>query len=301
MRVKPGDRVQWPKITIVTPNYNQVGFLEETILSVVNQNYPNLEYIIIDGGSTDGSVEIIKKYQSYLSYWISETDEGLYHALHKGFAVSTGEIMGWINSDDMLHTAALFSVAELLSLKGVEWIQGQASIYDEMGRTVEIQQRYSWSKYRYFLLDYQWIQQESTFWTRALWDRCGGYISTKYKLAGDLELWSRFFKQAKLFTPACLIGGFRTRSAGQASLEGLKDYYLEAESILQQNVPDALEAATIKKIKAIDNYLALLSKSRVLNLFFLVNRLQRKRQQLFEFPGEIYFERSTQVFKLGAG
>ena len=99
----------YPKISIVTPNYNGVKYLEQTIVSVLNQNYPNLEYIIIDGGSTDGSVEIIKKYESKLSYWVSEPDMGLYHAIQKGFEKSTGEIMAWINSDDM-YVKGSFSI-----------------------------------------------------------------------------------------------------------------------------------------------------------------------------------------------
>lgn len=90
----------WPIISIITPSYNQAEFLERTILSVLNQNYPNLEFIIIDGGSTDGSVEIIKKYEKYLGYWVSEKDNGQTHAINKGFKMATGQLIGWQNSDD---------------------------------------------------------------------------------------------------------------------------------------------------------------------------------------------------------
>ena len=101
----------WPKISIVTPSYNHARFLENTILSVLNQNYPNLEYIIIDGSSKDGSVEIIKKYEKYLTYWVSEPDNGQSHAINKGIEQATGDIFNWINADDILEPSSLEAVA----------------------------------------------------------------------------------------------------------------------------------------------------------------------------------------------
>ncbi|MFN3405094.1 MAG: glycosyltransferase family 2 protein [Cytophagaceae bacterium] len=103
--------MQYPKISIVTPSFNQAHFLEATIKSILGQNYPNLEYIIIDGGSTDGSVEIIKKYSSQLSYWVSEKDNGQSHAINKGLEKCTGVIFNWINSDDLLVEGALLRIA----------------------------------------------------------------------------------------------------------------------------------------------------------------------------------------------
>lgn len=101
----------WPKISIITPSFNQGSFIEDTILSVLNQNYPNLEFIIIDGASTDHSVEIIRKYEKYIYYWISEKDNGQTHAINKGFEKVTGEIFNWLNSDDLLAENALFEIA----------------------------------------------------------------------------------------------------------------------------------------------------------------------------------------------
>ncbi len=104
--------IQWPKISIVTPTYNQGQFIEETIRSILLQNYPNLEYIIIDGGSTDQAVEIIKKYEPWLTYWVSEKDRGQSHAINKGAEKSTGQIFNWINSDDCLDANALHRIAK---------------------------------------------------------------------------------------------------------------------------------------------------------------------------------------------
>ena len=103
--------VSRPKITVVTPSYNQAEFLERTILSVLNQNYPNLEYIVIDGGSTDGSVDIINKYAKYLTYWVSDKDRGQSDAINKGFSQATGDLAAWQNSDDIYFPGALERVA----------------------------------------------------------------------------------------------------------------------------------------------------------------------------------------------
>ncbi len=126
------DRSQkWPKITVFTPNYNYGHYLEETIRSVLLQGYPNLEYIIIDGGSTDNSVEVIKKYEPWLTYWTSEADRGQTHAINKGLAKATGEVFNWINSDDVLMPGALFAIAE--GIKDYDAFAGVVTNFDELG------------------------------------------------------------------------------------------------------------------------------------------------------------------------
>jgi glycosyltransferase involved in cell wall biosynthesis len=224
----------WPRVSIVTPSYNQGQFIEETIRSVLLQGYPDLEYIIIDGGSTDGSVDIIRKYEPWLAYWVSEPDQGQYHALNKGFQKTTGEIMGWLNSDDMLHPRALFIVAgAFATFPEVQWVTGMPTILDSMGKTIKIGRLPRWSRYLYVIGGYQWIQQESTFWHRSLWNKAGGYIDQSLKFAGDLELWVRFFRYAKLYTVNALIGGYRVHGSNRARLN-LQDYIREAESILDK-------------------------------------------------------------------
>ena len=124
-----------PRISVVTPSFNQGEFIEDTLRSVTTQGYPALEYIVIDGGSADESASIIERHEAELAYWVSEPDEGHAHALNKGFAKTTGEIMCWLNSSDMHYPWTLETVAQIFTdLPEVEWIQGVGSWFDVSGR-----------------------------------------------------------------------------------------------------------------------------------------------------------------------
>jgi len=125
------------RISVVTPSYNQGQFLEETILSVLDQNYPNLEYMIIDGGSTDNSVDIIKKYEKYLTFWVSEKDNGQTYAINKGFNKASGDLVNWINSDDLLEDGALKMLGEtLLEYPDADFIYGDYRAIDQYSNTI---------------------------------------------------------------------------------------------------------------------------------------------------------------------
>lgn len=235
-----------PKISIITPNYNLGEYLEETIQSVIEQGYPNLEYIIIDGGSTDNSIEIIKKYEKNITYWESNRDNGMYDAINKGFAKSSGEIMGWINSDDILHRKSLFLIQEAFEQEKVKWIQGTNTLIDETGRIFNIQIPFNTHRFNFLLnqhlnknmtslKSFGTIQQESTFWKRSLWNDSGGYMDTEYKLAGDFELWMRFFRRESLYNVSGLIGGFRLRQ-NQASHNFNSKYVDETKIIIQREL-----------------------------------------------------------------
>lgn len=210
-----------PLISIVTPSYNQAGFLEATIESVLSQNYPSFEYIVIDGGSTDGSVDIIKKYEKYIYFWCSEPDNGQCDAINKGFSHSNGEIMAWINSDDMYLPWAFKTVADIMTeIPEVKWLTTLNPLYWDYygvctgsrnlpGFSLEAFLDGCYVPYNPYGIGY--IQQESTFWRRELWELSGGYISTELQLASDFELWTRFYEHTNLYGTISPLGGFRSQ------------------------------------------------------------------------------------------
>ena len=288
-------KMVFPKISIVTPCFNSATFLEETILSVLHQNYPNLEYIIIDGGSTDGSVDIIKKYKSKLSYWISEKDNGMYHAIQKGFEKSTGEIMAWINSDDMYHKNAFLIVAEIFSkFNHINWLCGASTLWDEYGRCFNVKLSRRFNRYDFLCGDYQWLQQESCFWRRVLWEKAGSNINSNLKLAGDFELWLRFFRYDKLYVIDSLIGGFRVRSSNQLSLEGQPKYLQEVKQVLN-NEPKNKDDR--KKLKKYAVFLFIIDILKMLKIFNTEVISKRYKNILFNNT-TIYFNRMTQQFDI---
>jgi glycosyltransferase involved in cell wall biosynthesis len=206
----PVDMVQWPRITLITAVRNGAGYLDETIRSIVSQGYPNLEYIIVDGLSTDGTVEIIRKYEHQLAWWISDRDKNVYDALNKGFAKSSGEVMGWLNASDLLHVNSLFTVGSVFSsFPDVDWITGRPTDFNTAGAVVKIGAIPNWTRHRVLAGANRYIQQESTFWRRRLWDKAGGYIDSAHNDVGDFELWVRFFRHAPLFPVDSILGGYR--------------------------------------------------------------------------------------------
>ncbi len=189
----PPNSLEWPKVSIVTPSYNQGNFIEETIRSVLLQNYPNLEYIIIDGGSADGAVEIIKKYEPWIAYWVNEQDKGQSDAINKGFAKSTGKIMAWLNSDDLLTPNSLFECALQLDSNIPDWITSSTKVIDEQSNIKYIQKVTEITEKTFYSYQINWIPQPSTFWTRPMWDEAGS-LNTELHYVMDVDLWFRMLQ-----------------------------------------------------------------------------------------------------------
>jgi glycosyltransferase involved in cell wall biosynthesis len=186
------DGQPWPRVSIVTPSYNQGQFVEEAIRSVLLQGYPNLEYTVIDGGSTDGSVEIIKKYEKWLTYWVSEPDRGQSHAINKGFEKASGVIYGWLNSDDYLLKDALKNVARayLASPESGAWC-GSSLYVDVNGKKTGVREPpphldaetiAAWNENSF--------AQPATFFSRRAWQQCAP-LDENLQYGMDLDLWIR--------------------------------------------------------------------------------------------------------------
>ena len=250
-----------PRISLVTPVRNSAPYIEQTFHSVFSQNYPHLEYFVIDGGSTDGTIDIIKKHESRISGWLSEPDNGMYDALNKGFARTSGEIMGWISATDILQPGGLNVVASVFQqFPEIEWITGRPAYINERAQTCQVNPVPRWSRIRFLAGFNRHIQQESTFWRRSLWQKAGGRMEDKLRMGGDFELWVRFFRHARLYSVDALIGAFRGHEAslGLQRLDECHDIHdqiinAELQRISHGSVLRAFRAvnSAIKKIRGV--------------------------------------------------
>jgi glycosyltransferase involved in cell wall biosynthesis len=207
-----------PLVSIVTPSYNQARFLPATIESVLGQTYPNIEYIIIDGGSSDGSLQVIQSYADRLVYWVSEPDQGQTDGINKGFARANGQVLAWLNSDDTYQPNAVAEAVDYLSLHPqVGMVYGQASFIDEHGRQIG---RFpaAQTDYQRLRRGYVHIPQQAAFWRAELWQQVGP-LDPSYYFAMDYDLWLRLAKVSKMQHVPRLWANFRLHSGAKTIAE----------------------------------------------------------------------------------
>ena len=207
---------EYPLVTIVTPSYNQADYLERTILSVLNQDYARIEYIVIDGGSTDGSIDIIKRYEDRIAFWISEPDNGQSHAINKGFKHATGEIFNWLNSDDILMPSATsIAVHYLTTYPQYGMVYGDRLVVDQHDQILACIELPSFSRFLYKFGGF--LPQETSFFRRELWRQANG-LDEDLHISMDRDLWLKFMKVGRLYHIPFVLGSWRQHASAKSYL-----------------------------------------------------------------------------------
>lgn len=219
----------FPKISIITPSFNQGRFLEETILSIINQNYPNLEYIIIDGGSTDNSVDIIKKYETQITYWISEKDSGQSEAINKGYKKATGEIIAWLNSDDLYTPNTLHEIADHFTKNPkVDIVYGDVINFLENGKGLYVDNQFELQDFFSRIS----IHQPSVFWRREILQN-SALLDEELFYCMDYDLWMKLFLNFKSLKIKKVFSRFREHSDSKTHTRPL-DLYTEYQCLVSR-------------------------------------------------------------------
>ena len=204
----------FPLVSILTPSFNQAPYLEETLQSVLSQDHPRLEYMIVDGGSTDGSIEVIKKYEHKLAWWVSEKDKGQTDAINKGFARASGEILAWINSDDTYEPGAVSAAVKYLQEHpNVGMVYGDCNFINEAGRVIG---RFNSAQTNYRLLrqGYAHIPQQTMFFRADLWKQVGP-LDPSFYFAMDYDLWTRIAARTEIKYIPQTWANFRLHTSGK--------------------------------------------------------------------------------------
>ena len=204
-----------PLVSIITPSFNQARYIEATIQSVLGQDYPRIEYIVIDGGSSDGTVDLLKKYDHKLAYWVSEKDKGQTDAINKGFARATGDILAWINSDDTYEPGAIAAAVKYLQEHPeAGMVYADCNFINEDGRVIG---RFGSAQTDYRLLrqGYVHIPQQTMFFRADLWKQVGP-LDPSFYFAMDYDLWTRIAARSPIqYLPGQVWANFRLHTSGK--------------------------------------------------------------------------------------
>ena len=263
----------WPRITVVTPAYNQAQFLEETMRSVLMQGYPNSEYMVINDGATDNTEEVISRYERYLNFWTTQKNSGQPTAVNNGMARSTGEILGWLNSDDLLLPRALERTALARMNPEVKITCGFREVIDSDSRIT-----WHWVHPRPNNEDLKricYLAQETVFWNREVWEKAGP-LGAEWRFALDVDLWNKFMAAGYTFhLLPYFLGAFRVHPASkgstmeavrQAELRRIYQTYLGRDVSEQELVAETRYGKRMRLIRR-------LAKLRLFHWPRLANRL----------------------------
>ena len=231
------------KISIITPNFNGGEFLERALRSVISQDYRDVEHIVMDGGSTDESLQIVDRYRQNLTRVVSEKDNGQYDAIGKGFARATGDILCWLNSDDIYFPWTMRVVARISSdFPQINWIMGvRCELRNDAVQGISNVTPFPRDVIRsgaFHPRGLGCIMQEGCFWRRSLYEKAGG-ISVEWPVAGDYELWIRFAKHADLVVTTALLGGFNYTDKNRSLLNG-QSWQEKEVSAIRNRIPASL-------------------------------------------------------------
>jgi glycosyltransferase involved in cell wall biosynthesis len=240
-----------PLVSIVTPVYNCREYIRQNVRSVATQEYDMIEHIVVDGGSSDGTVQFLDEHQNRFGYvWSSEDDDGMYDAIETGFEAASGDIFAWLNADDMYFPWTIETVVEWLSTDSVDWVSGVPAHLDEVGRmtnvaTINPRYRQQWIQNGWYHDNgLGFIQQESTFWTADLWESAGGFRDD-VDLAGDFYLWQSFATETSLVSVPTVLAGFRHHDGQQTT--NMARYRAEVATY-ENRIPELLGMLRVNQI-----------------------------------------------------
>ena len=265
------------KISIIVPVFNMIDTIEQTLSSIWNQNYENLELIVMDGDSSDGTKEFLNFHKSKIDIFISEKDKGQYHAIQKGMDLATGEVVSWLNADDIYFSWTLNRVNLFFQyFEKINWIAGLPSFLDNTGNITHIYNNLSarpqnFIRYGAFRNNvFGYLQQESMFFRKSLWDKVGG-LDLNYNLAADFELWTRFAQISSIVSVNIPLSGFRIDDNSR-SKKHVRIYEEEVNEIVNRSDKRYSLIQLFSKFNLINKFIRLITYRKQKVIFYSITK-----------------------------